>query len=65
MFSQKPSAQSQLDNLIDAFVDDVLAMTDEEIEAEMREDWLDPAVEAERCRAIIDGVIERTAKAIK
>lgn len=65
MCSQKPSSQSKIRNLIDAMVDDILAMTDEEIDAEMREDGLDPAAEAARCRAIIDGVIERTVKAIK
>jgi hypothetical protein len=59
------SSHKQLDNLVDAFVDDILAMTDEEIEAEMREDGLDPAVEADRMRKLIDDVIGRTAKAIK
>jgi len=65
MCSQKLSSQQRLDNLIDAMVDDILAMTDEEIDAEMREDGLDPEAEADRMRALTNEVIERTARAIK
>lgn len=44
---------TRLLNLTNAFVEDILSMSDEEILAEAREDGKDPRRIAQECRAIL------------
>lgn len=56
-----PTAQQQLDNLADALIEDILALSDEEILAEYVEDGGDPEELAARMRAMAELSIIRTA----
>ena len=51
----------RLDNLTDALVSDVLAMSDEEILAEAREEGVDVAAEAAQTRAVVTRAVRKKA----
>lgn len=55
----KVSAQQALANLADAMVEDILATSDEEILAELREDGLDPQKVADDMKRLADKAIAR------
>lgn len=59
MAEEMLDARARLENLTDALVDDIMSLSDGELEAELREDGLDPTEEAERVRKLIDQAIER------
>jgi hypothetical protein len=54
MTKNKKSAREALDRLADAFVEDILNMSDEEILAEFREDHGDPDQHADKMRELIE-----------
>lgn len=53
----KTSARVALNRLADAFVEDIMSMTDEEILAEAIEDGIDPEENATRMRAIFERAV--------
>ncbi len=55
----KVSAEQALVNLADAMVEDILATSDEEILAEIREDGLDPQKVAEDMRRLVTTAIKK------
>ena len=57
----EPSPIKQLQRLCDAFAEDILAMSDDEIEQEMRADGIDTKVAADEVRAIIFEATRRRA----
>lgn len=56
-----PTARQQLDNLADAFVEDIMALSDEEVLAEFIEDHGDPEQHEAEMRALIASVVATTA----
>ncbi len=58
----KVSAEQALANLADAMVEDILATSDEEILAELREDGLDPQKVADDMRQLIKRTVEKYRK---
>lgn len=60
---KKLSAAEQLRNIEDAMVEDIMALSPEELRAEFIEDGLDPDKVAEETRAIIDRAIAKAKEA--
>lgn len=58
--STQLSARQQLDNLADALVDDIMALSDEEILAEAKEDGMDTEQNAKDMQAIFDRAIAQS-----
>ena len=56
-------ARDALDRLADAFVEDILGLSDEEILAEMREDNRDPEKLADEMRTLFERTIQEEGKA--
>lgn len=57
-----PSPVKQLQRLCDAFAEDILAMSADEIEQEMRESGVDPKAAADEVRTIVFEAIQNRAK---
>ncbi len=62
MTKRKLTGSKQLDRLTDTLIEDILALSDEEIIAEAKELFDDPKVEVERLKGVIDNALLRASK---
>jgi hypothetical protein len=63
MTKKKLASSEQLDRLDDILVEDILALSDEEVIAEARDRFGDPKIEVERLHGVIEGAILCASKA--